>query len=506
VRPAARIPFLVLSLWRLGGQAAPQGVLDLRVTAGGKPAAARIYITDESGRPRLIPGAVVYSVRGEEHSIVERGASVALPPGKYRVRAEKGIEFRAVEKTISVTAGENAAVDLEIPRFHDMNERGWYSGDLHIHRSPAEMPLLVRAEELNIAPVITRHLGDGRTPPAYPEEAFLAVDKTHIIGLQNQEVERLGKGRGAVLLLNTPAAIAPSMTPLFPPDMEFCRKARAQNGFIDAEKPIWKNVPVAAALGALDSIGIVNNHFHPHSVLVEAEKWGSMERDRPAYRTPSGFAQWMMDLYYSFLNCGFRIPVSAGSASGIMPTWPGYERVYVNLSGAFGYAQWFADLRSGRSIATNGPLLEVYLNGQPPGAQAAWEGPAGATVAVEAHSQERLDRVEIVYNGEVIRAFPAGGNAVFHAALNVTITEPGWLAVRCFEAAAGAVRYAHSSPFYFLRDGKLPVKRGAALRWAEFIRRLAAKADAADYPSREAYEQAQAELRKAEEEYRRLAQ
>ena len=49
-----------------------------------------------------------------------------------------------------------------------MNSLGWYSGDLHTHRNPEEMPLLARAEELNIAPVITRHVGDGRAAkPAF---------------------------------------------------------------------------------------------------------------------------------------------------------------------------------------------------------------------------------------------------------------------------------------------------------------------------------------------------
>ena len=119
------------------------------------------------------------------------------------------------------------------------------------------------------------------------------------------------------------------------------RRARSAGGFIDGEKPIWKNVPVNVALGGLDALGVVNNHFHPHETLLDAEKWGSMQRTDPTYQSPHGLAQWMMDLYYSFLNCGFRLPVSAGSASGVMPSWVGYERVDVKLSGPFSYEQWF---------------------------------------------------------------------------------------------------------------------------------------------------------------------
>ncbi len=488
-------------------QGSPPATLDLTITADGKPATARVYITGEDGRSYLVPSAVTYSRRGEEHSLIDRSASVRLAPGKYRVRAEKGLEFRPAEKTVTLTAEEPSPLSLDVQRFSDMSQRGWFSGDLHIHRDPDDMPLVLRAEDLNIGPTITRHLGNpSREPPPYPQTHLVRVDDTHFASLQNQEVERLGKGHGAVLLLNAPRPADASMTPLFPMELEFCRQARDQNAFIDAEKPIWKNIPINVAFGVIDAIGIVNNHFHPHAVLLDAEKYGSMERDNPIYKTPAGFAQWMMDLYYSFLSCGFRIPVSAGSASGVMPSWPGYERVYVHMSAPFSYNQWFADLKAGRSVATNGPLLEAYLDGQPPGAQVAWEGPMSATIAIEAHSQDRLDRVEIVYNGQVVRAFPAGGNTVFHTALNLTITEPGWLVVRCFEPVTETVRYAHTSPFYFLKNGKLPVRKQAAQKWADFIHRLAASLSSSDYPSKDAYEKAQSTFREAESIYRRLGQ
>jgi hypothetical protein len=35
-----------------------------------------------------------------------------------------------------------------------MNDEGWCSGDMHIHRDPAEVRLILRAEELNVGPLI----------------------------------------------------------------------------------------------------------------------------------------------------------------------------------------------------------------------------------------------------------------------------------------------------------------------------------------------------------------
>jgi heme oxygenase len=50
------------------------------------------------------------------------------------------------------------------------------------------------------------------------------------------------------------------------------------------------------------------------------------------------------------------------------------------------------------------------------------------------------------------------------------------------------------------------VRRAAAKRWADYVSKLAASVQPADYPSKEAWESAQATFREAENTYRRLAQ
>ncbi|HTM52014.1 MAG TPA: CehA/McbA family metallohydrolase [Bryobacteraceae bacterium] len=504
-RKIARRPFLA-ALAQPFVLRSETAALELRVSARGRPAAARVYITGEDGRRFEIPGAIVYKRQVETHSVVDGRASVSLPPGRYTVRAEKGAEYRGVEKSVELSAGGTARVTLDVPLFGDMNKEGWYSGDLHTHRKPEEMPLLARAEELNVAPVITRHAGDGRPVRSpYPAANLGGGDAKHVVTLQNQEVERLRGGHGAVVLLNTPRPVEANPALLFPLELEFCREARAQGGFVDGEKPIWKNIPVNLAFGALDAIGVVNNHFHPRDVLLDAEKYGSMERADPVYRTVPGFAQWMLDLYYSFLNCGFRIPVSAGSASGVMSSWPGYERVYVHLSGPFNYERWFRDLKAGRSVATNGPLLRVFADGKPPGAEFPFQKARRVRLSIDAQAQGPLERTEVVFNGRVLRSLGGAPDGAVKTTMELTVESPGWLAVRCFEPAGATIRYAHSSPFYFPEGGKLPVRAPDAIRWADYIHGLAAGLTAADYPSPPDYEKAQATFKEAEEIYRRLA-
>src|SRR5262249_11093364 len=146
------------------GAFAQVATLDLRLTSGGNPAAARVYITDAGGRTATVPGAVTYSRRAEEHSYVDSAATIPLSPGAYRIRAEKGPEFEIAERRIELAPGQTRPLNIEIPRIAHINEEGWYSGDMHIHRALGEMPIILRAEDLNVGPVITRHVGAQRRP------------------------------------------------------------------------------------------------------------------------------------------------------------------------------------------------------------------------------------------------------------------------------------------------------------------------------------------------------
>ena len=68
-----------------------------------------------------------------------------------------------------------------------------------------------------------------------------------------------------------------------------------------------------------------------------------------------------LPLWYRLLNCGFRIPASAGTdcfLNRIPSRLPGADRVYVHIDGAFTYEKWIEGLKAGRTFVTNGPMLE----------------------------------------------------------------------------------------------------------------------------------------------------
>ena len=89
-----------------------------------------------------------------------------------------------------------------------------------------------------------------------------------------------------------------------------------------------------------------------------------------------------METYFRLLNCGLRIAPSACSGSGgKCDNPPGYNRVYVACGGDFTAETWFRNLRAGRVVISNGPLLRVRINDELPGHT--FEASAGGEVTLE---------------------------------------------------------------------------------------------------------------------------
>ena len=99
------------------------------------------------------------------------------------------------------------------------------------------------------------------------------------------------------------------------------------------------------------------------------------------FPSPRGNGFWTQEIYYHALNCGLRVPPSAGSASGVLPNPVGYNRVYVHAAPGLTYEKWFEGLRAGRSFVTNGPLLRCRANERLPGE--VFKAAAGGTIEIE---------------------------------------------------------------------------------------------------------------------------
>lgn len=497
----------LLLMLSLGIRASDRSTFRLRVESS---TAARYYLTDNAGKLWVPAGVSVYERRAEKHFTAKAGFEIDLPGGAYTLIAERGPEHRPFRTSFQARAGELRTVRAEPVRWIDMNRRGWYSGDLHNHRAVDQMPLLLRAEHLNLAPTLADWVWEDRQQsPLAPHsgDAVRQVDARHVYSVLDKEVERLKGGPGAVDLLGLNRRIPFQGYLLYPPNDTFARQAHEQGGWVDAEKIVWRDVAALVALGHVDFAGIVHNHFNRQDVELETDSWGMIPKELPEYRTPAGMPLWSMEVYYRFLNCGFRLPVSAGSASGVKAAPLGYNRVYVKTRGPFSYQEWFRNLKEGRSFATNGPMLFLRVNGQEPGAVLDLPAKRGGSVKVsaEAVSRSPMDRLEIVANGKVVNTVRGTGRLV--AKLDLPVEGTGWIAARAFEKLDHTIRFAHTSPVYLRMEGDAGIVKEDArffLRWID--REIEFYGKAPGFREAAHRERMLALFRAAREVYQRLAQ
>ena len=430
--------------------------------ATGQAVTARCYLTDTANKSWTPADAPQYNKPPEQHFIAAGKFEISLPPGRYKLQVERGPEYRAVGREFEIAPGATRQGKIGLERWINMNARGWYSGDLHNHRPWREMPLLLLAEDLNLAPTLTQWVWENDMNAMAPVAseagpAVHVVDATHAFSVYDTEIERLKDGPGAVDLVGLRTPIEFHGYLVSPPNTVFAQEARQQGGYLDAEKITWRDVAALVALGEVDFAGLVYNHFNRHGVETETGPWGMIPKENPEYETPAGMARWAMSVYYRFLNCGFRLAASAGSASGVKPSPLGFERVYVHLPGEFSYAEWFRALKQGRSFATNGPMLFLTVNGREAGdtIQLPDQGASGQAnarklkVHVEASSTGPLDAVQVVWKGKVVKSVsPAHDPTRAVADCEFDANETGWVAARAFERPAASIRFAQTSPVY----------------------------------------------------------
>lgn len=175
--------------------------------------------------------------------VIQGACDVNVPPGRYRVIVEHGLEYTRVEKSVTVAAEGVTQVELPLRPWIRMWQRGWWSGDFHLHRPLADTQKLILAEDLNFCPVITQwpHRKDMQ---ALTDDVWgargsgqIAVDARHLITLRNAEDER---GGGAWIFLSLPRLIEGLDTAAWftPSGLDFIRQARAQRSSADS-LPGW---------------------------------------------------------------------------------------------------------------------------------------------------------------------------------------------------------------------------------------------------------------------------
>jgi hypothetical protein len=245
-----------------------------------------------------------------------------------------------------------------------------------------------------------------------------------------------------------------------------------------------KGLPVDVALGKIDTLDLNGNYLGT------------------------------VPLWYRLLNCGFRLPASAGTdcfLNRIRSRLPGGDRVYVKVDGPFAHDAWLEGLRAGRSFVTSGPMLELTVEGRGLGDTVQLPSPTTVHVRARVESQFPLNRIEVVYNGQVVAKSSVDANRQSHELdAQIPVGRSGWLSLRAAgrrhpDHMAGPLE-AHSSPIYVQLAGRPTASRDDAKFFLAWIDRLSVELRQRDrLPSTEIKRQVEAQLEAARAVYTRIA-
>ena len=279
---------LLLPLGVLKGQApdtrTPAIIRGALQDGSGEPTAAKIRVVNTASGEAYFPESAIRTMPrrtrpGVHHYFYARDRyEVAVPPGRYRIEAVRGINHEAAVEFTEVGAGITHGVDFRIPLLKDVHAAGWRSGNTHTHyhleideHPDDRLRMVPPAEALDVsvisylirndAPYITNRYPIGRMPE-FSKHGTL-VD----MGEEARNNSGFGDiGYGHCLFLNIPRLIEPVSTgllsfdgkaPDFPTLGMACEEAQSLGGLT-----VWchngrgMEMPVAVALGHLDAFNL----------------------------------------------------------------------------------------------------------------------------------------------------------------------------------------------------------------------------------------------------------
>jgi hypothetical protein len=391
-----------------------------------------------------------------------------------RYQAIKGYEYVIAEGEVSTGTLRDGGITIPLSRWSSLADRGWYSGDNHIHHvSPKTCRLEMDAEDLDIANILT---SDFTLDQAEFEGGLNRFSSRRRLIYVNQEFRN--NHLGHVCLLNLKRLVEPVKTMQayeYPLHLRVCDETHAQGGYVSwAHFPSWPGVesPLDIAMEKVDGLEIL-------CVLDPREFPVFMKNVVPEFEANHGLHLW-----YRYLNCGFQLPATAGTDKMSTFVTVGANRVLAHVEGEFTYQNWVNALKLGRTFVTNSPVLTFTVDGHDPGATLQFDSGRDRVARVHALAESQLpyDRLEIVANGTVVaQTTPSGTRHRAEIHLEHRVQQSCWLAARVFEDLDGyrgrgvdfqethvprgtrlsdyygtrrpETVFAHSSPVYLIRDG-----------------------------------------------------
>ena len=420
------------------------------------PLKVDLFYRERLWRRTATPATLEVTCNEQSHFVLLDGrARFVLPPGRYRVEAYRGLFHAPASAEFTLGVTERRRVELALRR---LPAEGWLAGDDHIHltRAPEDDDVFMRwlqAEDLEVGNFLQLQ----RQMDAAVQYAFGPAGEARRPGYSIRPGhESRSEFYGHVNLLGPRELQRPlSVGPVY---------ANSPEAYPFPGVLFRRGRELGATVGYAHFDG-----SQKHSTLLMDLALGSID-----FIEVFQFGVLKTDAWYELLNAGLRVTGIAGSDFPVplnnRKPWPralpllGPERTLVKApAGESAYESWAAGVRAGRVVVSNGPLVELAVNGAGPGATLD-AGVAEGTARAVFHRP--ITRLEIVANGQVV-ASRSGDGSVTEISLpfRVQVPESAWIAARAespHREDEPEIR-AHTNPVYVLRGGK-PVRVEAARR------------------------------------------
>ena len=489
----------------------------LRVTtvgADGRPTGSRAHIEASDGKfyaptdeyARIAQRAGFYFFHHDGTYVVE------LPEGEASIVAVKGFENQPAETTVNIQAGEITEVTLEVLPVIDMEARGWFNGSTHVHANYGgnlhntleNLMFMSEAEDEDIvleqiANKDNRILDYHLFVPGGEAHSLSTKDMVLVVGQEYRppfygHVFMFGM-RNNLISPFTTGYEGTGIESLYPSNTDMFIKAKAQGAYTGYVHSQWNGDPLQGNLGGAKGFMV-----DVALATTDAVEWAGSQNGFPPV-----YAAW---------NNGLKVTLVGGedSISNLHDTAiVGSVRTYVKIPGGqLTMHGWLDAMKNGHAFMTNGPLLELEVDGRIPGETLELSGGEQVSITVEATSVTPVETAELVWNGEVIANLPISADGK-RISFEQSLRPPGsgWYHVRINGANGDAfpmgINYvqAVTNPVWIIVDGA-PVRSVEAADYSiAWIDKLQDLAEAwPDWRSQDEKDHVYAQFEEAREIYR----
>jgi hypothetical protein len=406
-------------------------------------------------------------------------ATFAFPEGTYELVILQGPEYEQVRRTVSLKPQEGATLDVTLE--HSVNTTGWLAADMHIHTKVS-----YDGHVLSQHRVVTEVSSGVEVIVPTEHGLHYAFDK---------EIDALGYKQRVATMPGSEYTFAGGHLGVYPVRYEPLEKLLGAPAWQEWPKPLgYRDTMAFPMVHALptDPLLVVNHprlppdlgyflntgwpHF-PGEKLETAKQIDGLELLNGYQQSPAELTALLKDWFF-LLNDGQRVTALGNSDTHMVDSLvAGYPRSYLRLPTEEPARVLPDDIRSAvrgmRAIATNGPFLQLTVDGRDIGETAVVRsGQVRLHVTADAASWIDLKRVMVYRNGDLLLSLPVTQRT--HPALDTTVDLPvavdGWIVAVAVGAeplpvdVIGAVKggqvrpFAITNPIWIDADGDSQIK------------------------------------------------